>query len=44
MFAGGILVDILDQFVDGMGLNVKGTRLTTALDDEPGKCLDPHGP
>lgn len=31
--------DILATFVDMMGLNDKGTRLTVALEDEPGKLF-----
>jgi acetoin utilization protein AcuB len=32
--------DILETFVDVMGLKVEGTRLTLALQDEPGKIHD----
>ena len=32
--------DVLGTFVDVMGLNVEGTRLTLALEDEPGKVHD----
>jgi acetoin utilization protein AcuB len=31
--------DILELFVDVVGLNVKGTRLTMILEDEPGKLF-----
>jgi len=31
--------DILELFVDVVGLNVKGTRLTMLLEDEPGKLF-----
>jgi acetoin utilization protein AcuB len=32
--------DVLETFVDVMGLKVEGTRLTLALQDEPGKIHD----
>jgi len=32
--------DVLETFVDVMGLKVEGTRLTLALQDEPGKVHD----
>ena len=32
--------DVLGTFVDVMGLKVEGTRLTLALEDEPGKVHD----
>lgn len=32
--------DVLETFVDVMGLKVEGTRLTLALEDEPGKVHD----
>jgi len=33
-------MDVLETFVDVMGLKVEGTRLTLALEDEPGKIHD----
>jgi acetoin utilization protein AcuB len=32
--------DVLETFVDVMGLKVEGTRLTLALEDEPGRIHD----
>ncbi len=32
--------DVLETFVDVMGLKVEGTRLTLALEDEPGRVHD----
>jgi len=32
--------DVLETFVDVMGLKVEGTRLTLALEDQPGKVHD----
>jgi len=32
--------DILELFFDVLGLNVKGTRITMLLEDEPGKLFD----